>query len=193
MTLQQILATAGGLLATLATLAAQAQAPTPAELDRALAGRWQGHLEYRDYQNDRRYQLPMQSEIEIAEDGATITRRSRFDDGPARGNVLITTVSLYDAAGRSVTAASFRRGRAVETITEEARVVQHTGATQWTAEWLRRGIDGDQPSDIRITVARRGDELRAVKEVRAVRAVLAEGEAPAPWVFRNETVLRRAP
>lgn len=187
MTFRRLLATAACLLAT---ATAQAQTPTPAALDQALAGRWAGHLEYRDYQNDRRYKLPMQTEVQLASDGATLTRLSRFDDGPARGTVLITTVSLYDDAGRSVTAASFRRGRGVETITEEARVVAYSGPAQWTAEWQRRGVDGNQPSDIRVTVTRHGDELRAVKEVREVRA---DGAAAAPWVFRNETVLQRQP
>lgn len=164
-----------------------AQTPTPAELDRSLAGRWQGHLEYRDYQNERRYQLPMRSEIRVAADGATLTRESRFDDGPATGVVLITTTSLYDKTGTSVTAASFRSGRGVETVTEQARVVEHADRTQWKAEWLRRGLDGQQDSDIRITVTRRGDELRAVKEVRPA------GDSTQPWVFRNETVLNRLP
>ena len=99
-------------------------------------------------------------------------------------------MSLYDASGMRVTAASFRRGREVETLTEQARVLQHGGPTQWQAEWLRQGVDGDQPSDIRVTVTRRGDELRAVKEVRALRPAAG---AEAAWVFRNETVLRRQP
>ena len=187
MTLTRLFATAAALLAV---ATAQAQAPTPAELERALTGRWQGELVYRDYQSDRRFTLPLRTEVRLADDGATLTRESRFDDGPARGTVLITTVSLYDASGSRVTAASFRRGREVETITEQARVLQHGGPTQWQAEWLRQGVDGDQPSDIRVTVTRRGDELRAVKEVRALRPA---GGAEAAWVFRNETVLRRQP
>ena len=187
MPLTRLLATAAALLAM---AAAHAQAPTPAELDRTLTGRWQGELVYRDYQSDRRFSLPVRTEVRLADDGATLTRESRFDDGPARGTVLITTVSQYDTSGMRVTAASFRRGREVETVTEQARVLEHGGAEQWKAEWLRQGIDGDQPSDIRVTVTRRGDELRAVKEVRALRPA---GGAEAPWVFRNETVLRRAP
>ena len=187
MTLRRVLATAAAWLAAAST---HAQTPTPAELDRALAGRWAGHLEYRDYQNDRRYRLPLQAAITVADDGATLTRQSRFDDGPVKGQVLITTVSLYDAAGTQVTAASFRRGLGVETVTESASVVEHGGPTQWAAEWLRRGVDGGRPSDIRVTVTRRGDELRAVKEVRELRP---EGSAAAPWVFRNETVLQRQP
>jgi hypothetical protein len=171
----------------LACATAWAQAPTPAELDRALAGRWQGHLEYRDYQSDRRFRIPVQTEVRVGSDGATLTRESRFDDGPARGTVLITTVGLYDEAGGQVTTASFRRGRAVETITEQARVVEHTGPTQWAATWQRRGLDGGKDSDIRITVTRRGSELRSVKEVRS-----AGSEAEA-WAFRNETVLTRLP
>lgn len=184
MTLRRLLATLAGLLSL---ASAQAQTPTPAELDRSLAGQWQGHLEYRDYQNDRRFRIPVQTEVRVASDGATLTRESRFDDGPARGTVLITTVGLYDEAGGQVTTASFRRGRAVETITEQARVVEHTSPTQWTATWQRRGLDGGKESDIRVTVTRRGSELRSVKEVRTGGA---EAEA---WAFRNETVLTRVP
>jgi hypothetical protein len=75
----------------------------------------------------------------------------------------------------------------VDVTTEQARVVEHASGTQWTAEWLHRGADGGQPSDIRVTLTRRGDELRAVKEVRAA------GAAASPWVFRNETLLTRQP
>jgi hypothetical protein len=184
MTLTRLLAAA---VALLASSLASAQSPSPAELERALAGRWQGHLEYRDYQTDRRFRLPVQTEIHVASDGATLTRESHFDDGPARGTVLITSVSLYDDAGTQVTAASFRRGRAVDVTTEQARVVEHTSATHWTGEWLHRGTDGGLPSDIRVTVTRRGDELRAVKEVRAAGAV------DSAWVFRNQTLLTRQP
>lgn len=184
MTLTRLLATA---VALLSSTFASAQAPSPAELERALAGRWQGHLEYRDYQTDRRFRLPVQTEIRVASDGATLTRESRFDDGPARGTVLITSVSLYDEAGTQVTAASFRRGRAVDVTTEQARVTEHASASQWTGEWLHRGTDGGQPSDIRVTVTRQGDEMRVVKEVRAA------GAAASAWVFRNQTVLTRQP
>jgi hypothetical protein len=183
--MKKLLSAAAALL--LSCTAAWAQTPPPAELERALTGRWQGHLEYRDYQSDRRVRIPLQSELRLGSDGATLTRESRFDDGPARGTVLITTVSLYDEAGSRVTAASFRRGRAVETSTETARVIDHAGATQWTAEWQRRGLDGGVDSDIRTTLTRRGDEMRAVKEVRAA------GAETAAWAFRNETVLKRVP
>lgn len=186
MRLRRLLATAATLLAA----AAHAQTPAPAELDRALAGRWVGHLEYRDYRSDRRVQLPMRTTVAVADDGATLLRQSRFDDGPARGEVLVTTVSLYDATGASVTAASFRRGRAVELATETARVLEHDGITRWSAQWLQRGMDGGQAAEIRVTVTRRDDELRSVKEVRPLPA---EGADVARWAFRNETVLRRLP
>lgn len=183
--MKRLLCAAAALL--LGAAGALAQMPSPAELERTLTGRWHGHLEYRDYQSDRRIRIPLQTEARLGSDGATLTREARFDDGPARGTVLITSVSLYDESGSRVTAASFRRGRAVETSTETARVTQHTSPTQWTAEWHRRGPDGGQDSDIRVTLTRRGDEMRAVKEVRAA------GAETAPWAFRNETVLNRQP
>ena len=72
MTLTRLFATAAALLAVAAAQAqAQAQAPTPAELERALTGRWQGELVYRDYQSDRRFTLPLRTEVRLADDGAS--------------------------------------------------------------------------------------------------------------------------
>lgn len=185
--LRQAFALAGLLLAAQAQAQAQTQAPTPAELERTLAGRWQGHLEYRDYRSDRRVRIPVQTELRVASDGATLLRESRYDDGPARGTVLITSLALYDEAGGAVTTTSVRRGRPVEMQTEQARVVSHEAATRWSAEWQRRGADGGLDADIRVTVTRRDDTLRSLKEVRPA------GQADAPWAFRNETVLQRLP
>jgi hypothetical protein len=164
-----------------------AQSPTPAELERGLAGRWSGALEYRDYQSERRLQIPVQTELRVASDGATLQRESRFDDGPARGTVLITTVGLYDEAGSVLTSASFRRGRPVESFSENARVERHDSATRWRASWLRRGLDGGQEMEIRVTVTREGDTLSSVKEVRP------PGAPDSAWAFRNQTLLTRLP
>lgn len=159
-----------------------ADAPSPETLERGLAGRWTGALEYRDYQNNRSFKLPLNTLLSTGADGATMTRLSSFDDGPQTGVVTITTVSLFDASG-TLTSAMFRKGRAVEVWTETARVSTYADATRWTLVYQRRGQDDNKPADIRITQTRSGQQLTALKEVKPV-------DAPdSAYVFRNQTVL----
>jgi hypothetical protein len=171
------------LCAALPALPAFAGTPTADALEQGLAGNWAGALEYRDYQNDRRFQLPMQVQVQQGADGATLTRVSRFDDGPQTGAVYITTVSLFDKTGQRVSSATFRKGRDVEAITEDTRVAQHTDAQHWTVIYQRRGSDDNQPADIRITQTRKGHELSAVKEVKR------PDQPDSAYVFRNQSVL----
>lgn len=162
-------------------------APTAAELELSLVGHWQGALEYRDYQSDRLLQLPMQTRISVGPDGATLTRLSSFDDGPQTGMVYITTVGLFDKAATQLTSATFRKGRAVETVSDEARVTQWLDAQHWSVVYQRRGLDNNRAADIRVTQTRKGAELRTVKEVKAV------DEPDAAYTFRNQTVLTLMP
>ena len=159
-----------------------ADAPSPETLERGLAGRWTGALEYRDYQSNRSFELPLNTTIGIGADSATITRVSSFDDGPQRGVVTITTVSLFDASG-TLTSAMFRKGRAVEVWSDAARVSAFVDATHWTLVYQRRGQDDNRAADIRITQTRSGQQLTALKEVKPV-------DAPdSAYAFRNQTVL----
>ena len=105
-----------------------ADAPSPEALERGLAGRWTGALEYRDYQSNRSFKLPTTALLSTGPDGATMTRLSSFDDGPKTGVVTITTVSLFDASG-IVTSAMFRKGRVVEMWSDAARVSVYEDAT----------------------------------------------------------------
>ena len=173
------------LLATAPTFAAEN--PTPEALERGLVGTWAGALAYRDYQSNARFELPVNTRIELGPDGATFTRLSRFDDGPKTGFVHITTVSLFDKGGAGVTHASFRKDRAVEMWREEVRVLTHSGPQDWTLVYHRRGTDGSQPADIRITQTRRGDGLTSLKEVKA------PDQPDSAYGFRNETLLKRMP
>lgn len=162
-----------------------AEPPTPAALEIGLQGTWRGALEYRDYQSDRRVQLPVTTRIEVGADGATLMRRSAFDDGPAVGAVHITSVGLYDASGARCTSAVFRQGRPVELATEEVQVLAWRDAEHWTLVYRQRALDGGQPSDIRLTQTRDGGVLTALKEVRPV------GAPDSAWAFRHQTRLTR--
>ncbi len=163
--------------------AAEAQpAPTAVELRLGLAGRWSGALGYRDYQSDRLFEIPVETTIETPGDGATLIRRSLFNDGPDKP-VWITTISLDDA--ETSTSASFRAARTPEMSTETVEVAAFVDATHWTLVYRQTGEDDDAPADIRITETRDGDTLVEIKEVRPV------GAADDAWRFRNQTRLSR--
>lgn len=170
-------------------LSVQAQpGPAAVDLERGLAGHWRGVLQYRDYQSDRLLDLPMRSQIQVGPDQVTITRLSTFDDGPVTGWVYITTTSLFDApAAGKVSSAMFRKGRAVQTWTEDTQVQQHQDAEHWTVVSLQVGQDNRQPAVIRTTQTRDGATLSTRKEVKPP-------DAPdSAYVLRNETRLTREP
>lgn len=164
---------------------AEAQtAPSATELRLGLSGQWSGALGYRDYQTDRLFEIPVVTAIETPGDGATLIRRSLFDDGPGKP-VWITTVSLDDPVAGTSTSASFRSGRPPELSTETVEVDAFTDAAHWTLIYRQTAEDGDAPADIRITGTRDGDTLLEVKEVRPV------GTDDTAWRFRNQTRLTR--
>ncbi len=166
-------------------VAAEAQpAPTAVELRLGLIGRWSGALGYRDYQSDQLFEIPVVTIIETPGDGATLIRRSLFNDGPNHP-VWITTISLDDATAKTSTSASFRAGRTPELSTEAVEVSAFTDPTHWTLIYRQTGEDDDAPADIRITETRDGDALVEIKEVRPV------GAGDDAWRFRNQTRLTR--
>lgn len=165
-----------------------AQAPateaSPASLVQGLAGRWAGALGYRDYQTDELFEIPVATTIVQVADGVTQVRTSLFDDGPDKP-VWITTTSLLDPVGGTVTSASYRAGRTVELNIETVRSADHRDADHWVLIYESVANDDDQPAEIRVTETRDGDSLLSVKQVRPV------GADDAAWRFRNQTRLTR--
>lgn len=186
------------LLAAAALLTAQAPAqalpatppPAPAPLTvatarQSLVGEWQGKLEYRDYQADRWFGLPVKTRISDGGDGVTLIRVSDFDDGPRVGNVRITSVSLLD--GASETTATFRKGRKPELATFTLALAPASrDATRWTLVETAQGTDNDRPATIRLTTVRDGGRLVTLKEVDFT------DDSKAEWLVRNRTTLERA-
>lgn len=164
--------------------------PTPAvpaapALEATLVGTWAGALVYRDYQSDKRFELPVLTRIQAVPDGVGFIRISEFDDGPKTGKVFITTVSLYDADGRKASQASFRKGRAVETWVESAEVLEWRDAEHWTVRWQHEGQDNGQPAMLRTTQTRRGTTLESTREARPLAAADSE------YRVRNQSRLLR--
>lgn len=157
--------------------------PSAASLRAGLAGTWTGALGYRDYQTNKLTELAVETQIDSVPDGFTQIRTSRFDEGPGRKPVWITSVSLDDPKAGTVTSASFRAGRKVEPETETVEVARYANPTSWTLVYRQAGSDDDKPADIRVTETRTGDDLLEVKEVSRVGANT--------WAFRNQTRLTR--
>jgi hypothetical protein len=171
------------LSALLAHPSVAAETPSPQAVERTLTGSWKGNLEYRDYQTNEVYRLPMISDISVARDEVTFTRVSQFDDGPKTGTVYITSVTLFSSGTAS--SAAFRKDRAVDVWTDTVRVAAYVDETHWTLVYQRDAVDGEKPATIRETEIRDGARLTRIKEVRPV------GPGEAPFAFRNQTVLIR--
>lgn len=161
------------------------QAVTPTSIRAATAGSWTGKLEYRDYQTDRWFGLPVQVSIEIMRDGLTIIRHADFDDGPKTGIVTITSIALLDPATNRETSASFRKGRGTELDTATLRLTRAEALDRWTLEETHDGKDDDRPARIRETTQRDGATMVTLKEVDFLDDT---GEA---WLTRNRTTLTR--
>lgn len=176
------------VLATWAVSGSAATPPTVAEARQSLVGSWRGKLEYRDYQANRWFGLPVKVEIKDGGDGVTLIRTADYDDGPATGIVRIITVSMIATDGREETSATFRKGRAVELST--ANTMLEPGSTtsdNWTMVETIVGSDDDRPATVRLTTTRTGSRLVTLKEVDF------RDDAAVAWLVRNRTTLERSP
>jgi len=180
------------MLAALLLMAPPAPMPAPGapavsivQTRAALAGRWTGKLEYRDYQADRWFGLPVTVTIEAVDTGRTLIRKAAFDDGPATGTVWIVTTSLFDPASGREQSASFRAGRALTLESTTIRLASATDAEHWTLIDERDGMDDDRPARIRETTVRDGATMVTVKEVD-----FTDDKSEA-WLTRNRTTLVR--
>ena len=152
----------------------------------ALTGTWSGKLEYLDYGANKWFGIPVNTQIEDQGDGATMIRKSDFDDGPKVGNVRITTIELLDQAAGTVTTGTFRKGRSVETFTYAVRFDGTPADTShWTMVEEALGTDDDRPAMLRLTTKRDGDSIETVKQVDF------QDDDKAEWITRNRTRLSR--
>lgn len=175
------------MLVMLLLAAAAADAPDIAAARSSLVGRWQGSLEYRDYQEDKWFGLPVKVEVREGGDGVTLIRTADYDDGPKTGNVRITTVAMLAADGQHESSATFRKGREVELETAMLRLTAGRDATHWTLVETIDGRDDDRPATIRLTTTRDGASLVTVKEVDF------SDDARVDWLSRNRTTLTAVP
>lgn len=154
-----------------------------------LAGRWHGELQYRDYQSNQWFGIPVTVDMESIDDGATIIRKAHFDDGNA-GTVHITIVSMLAPDGETEYVGSFRADRPAELISRTLRLAGTTTemaptAIHWTVIAETDGEDDNRPARIRETTTRTGPKLVTLKEVDF------SDDNKEEWLQRNRTVLNR--
>lgn len=173
------------LICAVALLAASpAYAETPQALLAGMAGEWAGALGYRDYQSNELFELPVTTSIRLSEDGRTLVRTSRFDEGDAP-DVFIVSMSGFDDTTGAYETAGFRAGRAMYVTRERVELREARNATHWVIVFSERGEDDDRAADIRVTLTRTGDETLAVKEVDYL------DDPAVRFEFRNQTRLTR--
>ena len=176
-------------LLPIAGLLLAAFAPAPVTVEDALAGtagRWQGELQYRDYQSDSWQGLPVTIEIGVQPDHATILRTASYDDGPRTGIVTITTATLFDATANEARYAILRRGRAIDTgAATIERFAPGADAAHWTLTTIEHRMDGNDRAQVRETTVRDGDEMVTTKSVNP------DADGTDRWLPRNRTVLKR--
>lgn len=173
------------------TISANAAAAPDAPVDlaaarAALAGNWEGKLEYLDYGANKWFGIPVKTMVEDQGDGVTMLRKSDFDDGPAVGNVRITTVELLDPAKATVAVGTFRKGRDAEISVYTLRFEgTPKDPTHWTILEEVKAQDDDRPAMLRLTTVRNGDSLETLKQVDFLDDDKQE------WITRNRTRLQR--
>ena len=169
------------------TAAPAAAAPTLAAVLASQVGTWTGKLEYRDYQADKWFGLPVTVTVRDGGDGVTLVRTADYDDGPRVGIVRITSMAMLGQDGTSEYSVSFRKGRTPELATAKLALTAFTDLAHWTVVATEAGSDDNRPATIRITTTRDGDRLTALKEVDF------SDDAESTWLVRNRTVLVARP
>lgn len=173
------------LLAVAAPALAHATSPDLSAARASQVGRWEGRLEYRDYQSNRWEGIPVRVEIRDGGDGVTQIRTADFDDGPKVGNVRITSVSMIGKDGKTEFSADFRDGREPGLTSATLSLTHATDATHWTIVSETRSTDDDRPARLRVTTNRDGANMVALKEVDFL------DDAGESWVQRNRETLKR--
>lgn len=138
-------------------------------VERSLAGRWAGTLDYRDFGTDARVTLPTLLET----DGRRLNWT--YDDGPGK-TVRESARWTFDEVGRTLTIGSSRG-------TETWRLAEAHSASDGAITLVLEGdrVENDRKVIARIVLTRSADKLRLTRMTRA------EGQ---PFLMRHSYELR---
>ena len=150
-----------------------------------MAGQWEGTLSYRDYSQDRWFDLPQNKKIEVLADGHSFLESSRYDDGPS-GIVYIYALSALEPDGKTLKSLSTRAKRAA-TVHQEVLSLGSPKDTKdaFTLVSLVKGEDDDRPATLKVTLTYKDNVITTLKEVDFLDDTKSE------WLVRNKTKLNR--
>lgn len=127
------------------------------------AGTWKGELYYLDYQSGQRFAIPMQAQIEVTPDGATVTRRLTWTDPGSL--VYAVVLSTIDRETGELVEAMFREGKG-EFMRYDVSDAAIESATKWIVTYEHDGADDGRPARIRHVIERDGGLMTSQKSVR---------------------------
>jgi hypothetical protein len=151
------------------------------QLYSTMIGKWQGTLEYRDYQDStRRVTLPTQLQVVPAPDEDGLELRFVYDDGPGK------TVNSRDHLHFDQSMGTARWGGLKDESLQGFTVIERSGGRN--GEPLRvvlegNGSDNDRPARIRETFEVSAGRVHLLKETQPTGGEMA---------FRHAYVLKRA-
>ncbi len=143
-----------------------------------LAGDWEGTLAYRDYQSNRREEIPVRVMWTAAGDGGYLTADLVYTDP---GQEVFAHSVTQPVGGQGVRVTLFRDGDVEIAL---RRVTAFTATdTGWTATYEERGQDDGEPALMRYVETMAEDAYTMRKDVQP--------EGSDDFVFRNEVTLER--
>jgi hypothetical protein len=175
---------------TLATLALIVCAcPSPAEdrdskdaaFSKALAGDWEGSLEYRDYSNDKRVTLPTTLASRPDDKGKAAVLKFRYDEGKGR---FVEGESTLRVDSKKNTLVWESDGGTIKTEYALTGLDAFAEAGKRELVLDGHGTENGQMVEVRQTITRDGDELKILRETR---------KPGGSFAFRNAYTLKRKP
>jgi hypothetical protein len=144
--------------------ATPATSAAPIAMPAALAGRWTGSLEYRDYTSDRRVVLPVLADF--VADGGGVQARFEIDDGPGK--------TVHDSAHWVLDGANGM----LQVDDARLTVSEHRGGAGKDMTLVAEGMgtENDAPVKVRQVWQRQGDKLSLTQLSQR------PGE---PWLMRH--------
>lgn len=146
---------------------------------RSLDGRWQGTLEYRDFQSNERTTIPIRAQLEAGDLTPVLSRRVEFTD-PGR---TILSQDIVTITGNTLT--EFNPAEA-ETAAFTITDLRFDDTYDWTLTLTGQAQDNGVPSAIKVIQKLNGNTLTLTRQVRPI------ADPNADWMFRNQISLERA-